>query len=203
MNIMKGNGAGFSLIEMLITMIISGILFIAVSMIVIYANQSWLKASSVSSVIQDSRSGKKTIEFQIRGAIPVPPTFAGSGSEPFTISPGELFQITPSTANGRSIVFNVIDRNKNTYKLDKFSYDNVGNTVKYDYWYASTAGPVTTYTTTNSTTVVIISNVQNMKITAIDVSSLQINITQSKKLTEGSSQVMISTTTFLIKARSK
>ena len=199
---------------MLITMVIAGILFITVSMIIMYANESWLKAQKISGVLSDSRAGKKTIEYQVRSAITVPADFMYSTSEPFTMaSSSDSFSITPDANGGQQLTFNVIDRNANSYKLDRFRYDNSLGAIVYDYWYATTNPPhptsppyTITYSGASTSTIVIINDAQGMMVSPIGdpgspADGVKVIITQSKKLIGGSSETMLSTTTFSIKAR--
>ena len=205
MDKIKRGQSGLSLVELIITMIISAILFITIAMIIIYANQSWIKAARVTQALQGSRIAKKTMEYQIRSAITVPASFSASTNEPFVMSAGAPFEIAPDS---QSIMFNVVDRNNgDVYKLDRFRMDNNNYQILYDYWYAYTDPSTgnTTYSHYPSSTVILLQDVQNMFITAMDsnpTTNIKVDIIQANNLlgvTGG--QVMVSTTTFSVKTR--
>jgi hypothetical protein len=200
----KLDQAGLSLVELVITMIISGVLFVTIAMIIIYANQSWIKAARVTEALRGSRIAKKTMEYQIRSAITMPATFFASTTEPFMVtSSSEPFEIAN---DGQSIKFNVIDRSKGSvYKLDRFRRDD-SNNIMYDYWYAYTDSfNNTTYTHWPSSSVLLLQDVQKFSVTRLDfnpTTNVKIDIIQATNPSgQAGGQVILSTTSFNIKTR--
>ena len=204
--------SGFSLVELIITLIISAILFIIIAMIIMYANESWVKANNISTLLQDARVGKKTIQYQVRNAATVPTFFSYSTSEPFTMDPNEPFLSTHSPDGEAWLVFNSIDRDSRKYKLNRFRFDSTSKSVIYDYWYAGTdinTGLPTTYATSPQESITLMNNVLDMSVD-IDSSAVhhnnwnvKINILQQKQVASpnGGSETITSSTTFNLTPR--
>jgi prepilin-type N-terminal cleavage/methylation domain-containing protein len=68
MKMRKLNRSGFSLLELLITIGISGVLATAVGMILVSAHVSWVKSSKEVAISDDLRYIQKKIGYQLRGA---------------------------------------------------------------------------------------------------------------------------------------
>jgi len=211
--IKKWNRAGFSLVELLITIIISSVLFAAVGMMIVYANQAWLKSQGLSNMLDDARVAKNTINMQTGGAVTRSYTLfkyigSGSGTWPRWINNIQKngFFYVDSTSAQPGVSFNTFDRAKNTLKLNAFYYDNVNSRVMYDYWYATTGYGNAVYGAGNSE--ILVNNATAMTVTPIgspypsQATGLQVQITQQKQLVQGSAAAPTTITTqFIINTR--
>lgn len=107
--------SGFTLVELIITTVISGILFVFIGMIVVYSQQAWQKAADISVAHDDFRYFKKRMEYQLHNAT----TYNFS-----VTSPTELRYVTN---NGGRLYINRV-------------WLDADNTVKYENWTATTQG---------------------------------------------------------------
>ena len=219
----KWNGAGFSLVELLIVIIISSVLFAAVGLIIVYANQVWMKSSSLSSMIDDARVAETTMMYQTRGAVILPSNFAKASLPVYLagMPSGAFFYVHNPTFPGDTgvIAFNSFDHNQQKYKANRFIYN--GSTIEYDWGYAEewTFPPNPSYLAypinvwmENST--ILVNNATGMT-AAIMLSGnvpfsghapaplmspteLKVQFTQSKQLIKGSSETVVSTTTLYL-----
>jgi hypothetical protein len=141
----KRNLAGVTLIELVITMFVGGILFLTIGMIIIYSQVSWRKAMITSDADRSFGYAKKKLIYLMRTATTPPAIYSydPAFSDPFIIDP---------SAGGERLEFQTLANNGGvkTYALGRISRDAATKNMIYEYWYANTGGgtpPQLTYNT--------------------------------------------------------
>lgn len=212
----KLNKAGFSLIELIIVMVISVIVFAAIGIIIIYANQAWQRSVGLSAILNDARVAKEIIVNQTGGAITSPFSFIyhRSYTNPFVVKipVGGSFYINN---NRNTLAFNTVDHKHvpPTFRMDEYSYNQNNHTIVYNWWYATTNSFGKPQYVTNPitpgqyNTMTLVNNVAEMTVTPIGpvatATELSITIVQSKQLVPGSPELAVSSSTFIINVRNK
>ena len=204
------NVAGVSLVELLITVVISGVLFASIGMVIVYANQAWQKSYALNSVLNDSRAAKDVIKIQLGAAVTRSFMFQYMGMvTPGTCQTCYIAHIPMdkysyiSPANPDVFAFNSIDKSNNRFKFNQYIYDDVNKRILYDYWYATTNAYNNAMYTGLGNEEVLVNNATGMTVTAINDTEYQVSITQSQQPVNGSAAQIIMTTTFIINARNQ
>lgn len=192
------HSSGFSLIELMITTVISAVMCAVIGTIVIYANNSWKKVQDVTMMSSGGRNVKTAIEYRLRQAVTLPfvgPHYFLSTSEAF-ILPGNV-----------GISFNVIDwsldrvtHSNPRFRRDKFTYDAGTSRLTYQYWYATTSGSLLFYPTTPSGSVVLLNDASGFTVAPhpSNPNEWVITISQSK---DSEGQTITSQTAFRVVGR--
>lgn len=174
---------GMTLIEMLVSMVISAVIFIFAGLIIIYTIESWKKAEEMTRMINESRGFRSIFEFQVRSAVTDP---TGGSSYNFRQS-------------GNTLIFDVVDRTTGSarYKRDRFIRS--GEFLEYNYTYAETGGGgLISYPATTDGVMMLLGDISNLNYT-VDSTDVSVDLEQTRNLPSGK-QINVKTK-FKIKTR--
>jgi prepilin-type N-terminal cleavage/methylation domain-containing protein len=137
---MRKEPAGFTLIELMISVVLGGILFFTVGMIIIYAQVALQKAMRSSGLNDDYRGFQRRMEYEMRGAT----------SKPYYLSTGGYYLVDGTynadpfinDAGPNSVLFYTVDRSiaapARKIKVHRVYEDSTNHTIVYKFWYART-----------------------------------------------------------------
>lgn len=201
------SSSGFSLIEMVVTIAISSILFLIVGAIMVYSKEAWEKAVQRTAMEADYRYCLRKLEFEMRGASTEPSRsnlLHGAAAGAMT----DFFNI--SGAGSDQVTFQNVDYTVGKYVLNRVRRQSAQ--VLYESWYFTTgAGVPPTLTFPNvanppNESLVILENVTSLNMAydthaPPDRDAVRINVSAEKTPAFSTDIKLKSNHTFTIRTR--